>query len=287
MSSAEIGIIGGSGLYQMRDLQEQERIHLSTPFGDPSDTYRIGTLGGRRVAFLPRHGQGHTIPPSEVNFRANIYGFRSLGVDWLISVSAVGSMRENIAPLHIVLPDQFIDRTRSRPGSFFGEGIVAHVAFSEPICPKLRRVLASACHALELVVHPRGTYLCIEGPQFSTKAESLLYRQWEVDVIGMTNLPEAKLAREAELCYATLALVTDYDCWRKEEKAVSVSSVLDNLRENTETAKRLIHAVVESLPEERHCACQSALEAAIITNPSDISLDVRDRLGLLLGKYMD
>jgi 5'-methylthioadenosine phosphorylase len=225
MSEIKIGVIGGSGLYQMNELMNVEEVSMTTPFGDPSDAFVTGTLDGVPIAFLSRHGRGHRILPSEINYRANIYGFKKLGVEWLISVSAVGSMKEHIAPLDIVIPDQMFDQTKRRISTFFGSGVVGHIGFAHPLCPNLAGLLESSCKQADVKTHRGGTYICIEGPQFSTKAESRIYRQWGVDVIGMTNLPEAKLAREAEICYATMALVTDYDCWHETEEIVTIESV--------------------------------------------------------------
>jgi 5'-methylthioadenosine phosphorylase len=283
-AQAEVGVIGGSGLYEFPGLLSRRDVRLRTPFGTPSAPYRIGTLEGRRVAFLARHGIGHRVQPTEINFRANIHGFRQLGVSRVISASAVGSMREEIEPLDLMVPNQMIDRTVSRPRSFFGGGIVAHVSLADPFCGDLRQVLITAAGRAGARVHPRGTYLCIEGPQFSTRAESDLYRSWNVDVIGMTNLPEARLAREAELCYSTLALVTDYDCWRDAEEDVTVDAVLSNLRHNAEMAARVIKHAVNALSRERSCSCGSALATALITQPP-FPAAAKRRLGLLIERY--
>jgi len=277
-----VGVIGGSGLYEMPEISQVEERTVETPFGKPSDAYILGTLAGRRVAFLPRHGRGHRLLPSELNFRANIYGFKLLGVERLLSAGAVGSMRESIRPLDVVLPDQYIDRTRGRASTFFGDGVVAHVSFAEPICPQLRSLLAEAARKVRARMHDGGTYLCMEGPAFSTRAESLLYRSWGVDVIGMTSLQEAKLAREAEICYATIALVTDYDCWHASEEQVSVEQILANLRLNAETASGLLREAIGALPEERTCSCGTALRAAVITEPASIPEEARRRLAVLL-----
>ncbi len=282
MSEASIGIVGGSGLYEMAGLQETGVVELDTPFGAPSAPYRLGTIQGQTVAFLPRHGTLHTFSPTRINYRANIYGFKTLGVTRILSASAVGSMREEIAPRDILLPDQFIDRTRHRADTFFDEGVVAHVSLADPFCPQLRAACASAGEDLPVRVHPAGTYLCMEGPQFSTRAESHLYRSWGVSVIGMTNLTEARLAREAEICYVTLALVTDYDCWR-EGGAVDVEEILENLRHNAAHAGDLVRRTVASLPPERSCACGEALAAAILTRPEGISQATRRRLQRLIG----
>ncbi len=283
-AQAEIGIIGGSGLYEFPGLEGARDLRLRTPFGVPSAPYRVGRLEGRTVAFLARHGLGHRLMPTEINFRANIHGFRQLGVTRVISASAVGSMKEGIEPLHLVVPDQMVDRTVSRTMTFFGGGVVAHVALADPFCAELRRVLGAAARAARVRVHEGGTYLCIEGPQFSTRAESQLYRSWDVDVIGMTNLPEARLAREAELCYATLALVTDYDCWHEVEEEVSVDAVLVNLKRNAEAAAATLRQAVRALPASRRCPCAAALATAIITRPP-FPAAARRRLGLLLARY--
>ncbi|MBI3457401.1 MAG: S-methyl-5'-thioadenosine phosphorylase, partial [Candidatus Rokubacteria bacterium] len=256
-----------------------------TPFGDPSDAYHVGRLGDREVVFLPRHGRGHRLMPSEVNFRANVYGLKALGVEWVISISAVGSMREDIAPLDLVVPDQFYDHTRRRVSSFFGDGIVAHVGMAEPVCADLAARLYAAAVAAGARVHRGGTYLCIEGPQFSSRAESRIYRGWGVDVIGMTNMPEAKLAREAELCYATLALATDYDVWHESEAAVSVEAVVANLLKNVATAKEVLRRLVPAVSGPRSCPCPTLLQHAVITAPSAFPRATRKRLDLLLGKY--
>jgi 5'-methylthioadenosine phosphorylase len=284
MEQVKIGIIGGSGLYQMKELTDQSFVSIDTPFGRPSDDLLIGTLGGRRVAFLPRHGRGHRLTPTELPYRANVHAFRQLGVEHLISVSAVGSMREEIAPGHICLPDQFIDLTKGRPQTFFGGGIVGHLPLADPICSDLADVLHRAGKKAGAVMHRGGTYVCIEGPQFSTRAESALYRSWGADVIGMTNMPEARLAREAEMCYATLALATDYDCWHEAEE-VSVEQILRIISENVRLAQEIIRRAVDSIPVERACACGSALAHAVITNRAAISPEARERLALLLGKH--
>ncbi|HEU4595229.1 MAG TPA: S-methyl-5'-thioadenosine phosphorylase [Pyrinomonadaceae bacterium] len=268
MSTAKIGIIGGSGLYQMPELTEVEEVRVGTPFGDPSDAFIVGTLEGVRVAFLPRHGRGHKLLPTELPFRANIYAMKSLGVERILSASAVGSLQEQYAPLDMVIPDQFFDRTRARAheSTFFGEGIVAHVTFAHPVCASLGDVLEKSCGAAEVKVYRGGTYLCMEGPAFSTKAESNVYRSWGMDVIGMTNLQEAKLAREAEICYATLALVTDYDCWHEGHDAVTVEAVVEYLNKNVRNAQIIMREAVKSLGQtERACECGSALKNAIFT----------------------
>jgi len=287
MAEGVIGIIGGSGLYEMEGLESVEERWLETPFGPPSDAYITGTLEGRRVAFLPRHGRGHRLMPSELNFRANIFGFKLLGAEWVISAAAVGSMREDLPPRDIVIPDQFFDRTKGRISTFFGDGIVAHVSFADPTCPILGKQLLAAGEAVGARMHWGGTYLCMEGPQFSTRAESRIYRSWGVDVIGMTNLQEAKLCREAEICYATLALVTDYDVWHDTEADVSVEAVVAVLKQNAETAKAIIKAAVSSFPARREgCHCPSALRDAIISAPSAIPSQVRERLRPIIGKYV-
>jgi len=287
MTNTRIGIIGGTGLYEIAGLKKKETVIVQTPFGSPSDAYLTGELDGISVAFLPRHGTGHRLLPHELNFRANMYGFKKLGVEWIISVSAVGSMKEVIEPLHMVVPDQFVDRTRKRIDTFFGNGIAAHVAFSQPICPQLSGELCRTIEKLGFPVHREGTYLCIEGPQFSTKAESALYRSWNVDVIGMTNLQEAKLAREAEMCYATIALVTDYDCWREEEDNLSIEMIIDNLTQNTEKVKEVIRTVIPDIATmDRTCPCGNALNNAILTPQEMIPDKVKKDLKIIIGKYL-
>jgi 5'-methylthioadenosine phosphorylase len=283
---AEIGIIGGSGLYQMPGLVRPREVRLTTPFGRPSDAYIVGELEGRRVAFLARHGRGHVLLPGEVPFRANIYGLKKLGVERIISVSAVGSLREDLKPLDMVIPSQFFDRTRGRASTFFGGGIVAHIGFADPVCLSVQETLAGACLATGVSYSSGGTYLCMEGPAFSTRAESNVYRAWGMDVIGMTNLQEAKLAREAEICYATLAMVTDYDCWHPGHDAVSVDQVIEHLNRNVENAQKIIRAAVRSLPSGRTCKCESALAHAILTDRRKIPAAARKRLDLLVGKYL-
>jgi 5'-methylthioadenosine phosphorylase len=280
-----IGIIGGSGLYELPGLTDMRWRRVRTPFGDPSDEYCVGQLGDRPVIFLPRHGRGHRLMPSELNFRANIWGLKSLGVECVLSVSAVGSMHEEIHPLDLVIPDQFFDHTKRRVSTFFGDGIVAHVGMAEPVCGQVADGLEKAARETGATVHRGGTYLCMEGPQFSTKGESRIYRRWGVDVIGMTNMPEAKLAREAELCYATLALVTDYDVWHDTHESVTVETVVQNLQRNVATAKDVIRRVVPTLPTTRRCECPTLLKMAVITNPSAFPLAARRRLDLLIGKY--
>ncbi len=286
MTEAALGFIGGSGLYDIEGLTDRQEVEVSTPFGDPSDPIITGNLEGVRVAFLPRHGRGHRISPTEIPVRANIYALKSLGVERILSVSAVGSLKEELRPLDLVIPDQIIDRTKSRVSTFFGDGLVAHVGFADPFCPDLRRDALDAAHGLT-TVHDGGTYVVIEGPQFSTRAESALYRSWGADVIGMTALPEAKLAREAEICYATLAFVTDYDVWREAEEDVSVEMVVANLMKNVETARAIIRNVTTRVSAERKCGCGTALETAIITSRDLIPRDTRERLGLLVDKYLD
>ncbi|GIW48178.1 MAG: S-methyl-5'-thioadenosine phosphorylase [Deltaproteobacteria bacterium] len=281
-----VGVIGGSGLYEMEGLEDVHSVKVETPWGFPSDEFVVGTLGEARLVFLPRHGRGHRIMPSEINFRANIYGMKKLGVEWIVSVSAVGSMREEIAPGHIVIPSQFFDNTKGRVSTFFGDGIVAHVSMADPVCPNLLEVLYEASKRAGAVVHKGGVYLCIEGPQFSTRAESNIYRKWGVDVIGMTNMPEAKLAREAEICYATLALSTDYDCWHEVHSDVTVEDVVEVLTKNVELAKKIIKEVVYLISEQRDCICSNALRDAIITSKDAISDDVRKKLELIIGKYI-
>jgi 5'-methylthioadenosine phosphorylase len=283
---AEIGIIGGSGLYDMAELTDREEVRVDTPFGDASGPYVLATLRGRRVAFLARHGAGHRISPSELNFRANIFGMKALGVQSILSASAVGSLREELKPLDIVIPDQFYDRTKGRISTFFGRGLVAHVAFAHPICATLAQVVGDAGVKVGATVHRGGTYVCMEGPQFSTLAESKLYRSWGMDVIGMTNLQEAKLAREAEICYTTIALVTDYDCWHPDHDSVTVDMVVATLLQNAKTAQQLIADAVANVPRERTCGCATALAAAIITRPEMIPADVKRDLAPIVGKYL-
>lgn len=286
MQRAEIGVIGGSGLYDLPGLEGLEEVQVETPFGEPSDAYRVGTLGGRRVAFLARHGRGHRLLPSELNFRANIYGFKRLGVTQILSASAVGSLKPEHKPTDFILPDQFLDRTRGRVSTFFGDGIVAHISFADPVCPRLADVLQAAAGSIQLPIKRGGTYVCMEGPAFSTRAESNLYRSWGMDLIGMTNLQEAKLAREAEICYVTIAMVTDYDCWHDEEESVNVEMLLEYLRRNSENAKRLLAEAIRRLPPDADCPCRHALAAAIITDRAAIPAETRRRLDLLIGKYL-
>src|SRR3954470_9868238 len=265
-SDVRIGIVGGSGLYQMAGLTDMEEAVIDTPFGKPSDSYRIGTLEGRKVAFLARHHRNHTILPSELNFRANIHGFKQLGVEWILSASAVGSLKEELRPLDVVLPDQFYDRTKARVSTFFGNGVVAHVSFGDPLCHQLADTVQQSGEQAGVAIKRGGTYVCMEGPQFSTKAESNTYRSWGMDLIGMTNLQEAKLAREAEICYTTIALVTDYDCWHPDHDAVTVAEVIENLKKNSDNAQKIIRAAVKKLPTDRTCKCATALQYAIMTD---------------------
>jgi 5'-methylthioadenosine phosphorylase len=285
-TEAAIGVIGGSGLYEIEGLSKVDRVTLETPFGDPSDSYLTGELEGRPLVFLPRHGRGHRFSPSEVNYRANVHGFKQLGVEWLVSFSAVGSMREAIRPGDMVIVDQLLDRTASRACSFFGEGIVGHIQFADPVCPDLSAVLVEAVRTSGGTVHQGGTYLCIEGPQFSTRAESRLYRSWGVDVIGMTNIPEAKLAREAGICYATVAMSTDYDCWHEEEADVSVTAVVEVLHRNAALARRVVREATLGVPLERSCTCRDAARHAVLTDPAHIDPAARRRLALILPEEL-
>ena len=287
MPQAEIGIIGGSGLYHMPGFSDVREQQQQTPFGDPSDAYILGTLEGRKVAFLARHARGHKLLPSELNFRANIYGFKQLGVERIISVSAVGSLKLEHKPLDFVIPDQFVDRTRHRIDTFFGDGIVAHVGFGDPVCPEVARAVHGACKAADVAGKLGGTYVCMEGPQFSTKAESNIYRSWGADVIGMTNLQEAKLAREAEICYATIAMVTDFDCWHPHHDAVTVEQIIGVLTKNAENAAKVVKATVSAMPGTRSCKCGSALAHAILTDPAKIPPETKQKLNLILGKYLN
>lgn len=287
ITGVSIGIIGGSGLYQMEGLTVLDERRIETPFGDPSDAYIIGEIAGVRVAFLSRHGRGHRLSPSELNYRANLFGFKLLGVHTILSASAVGSMKEEYAPTDIVFPHQFIDRTRHRPDTFFGNGLVAHVGFADPICTALSSTMSKAARDAGARVHDGGVYICMEGPQFSTRAESNLYRSWGADVIGMTNLQEAKLAREAEICYATMALVTDYDCWHATHDDVTVETVLAYLAKNAETAQKILHnSIVPAASRKRDCACVNALQYAIITQKTAIPAQVKHDLAPLIGKYV-
>jgi len=283
---ADVGIIGGSGLYEMEGLEGGREVAIETPFGSPSDALRIGTLEGWRVAFLPRHARGHRILPGELNFRANVYALKLLGVQWVLSVSAVGSLKERYAPLHVVIPDQLVDRTTQRRSTFFGNGLVAHVAFARPFCASLTKVAAEACSEAAATHHVGGTYICIDGPQFSTRAESELYRSWGMDVIGMTNLQEARLAREAEICYVTLAMVTDYDCWHPDHDAVTAEQIIANLGRNTATAKAVLRALLRRLPVARACDCANALEHALVTPAHLVPEAVKRDLAPIVGRYM-
>jgi 5'-methylthioadenosine phosphorylase len=285
MSERIIGVIGGSGLYEIDGLTQIERVKLTTPFGDPSDEYITGRLGDAKMVFLPRHGRGHRIAPHEINYRANIHGMKQLGVEWILSVSAVGSMKEEIRPGDIVIVDQFIDRTKGRQASFFDEGIVGHVGFADPICPLLAKHVYEAATSTGGRIHSGGTYVVIEGPMFSTRAESRLYRSWGVDVIGMTNLPEAKLAREAEICYATIALSTDYDCWHATEEDVTVEAVMSIVRQNVALARSIVARAAAAIPAERGCGCATAARHAVMTAPEAIPPAARQRLAIILDKY--
>jgi len=287
MSQLKIGIIGGSGLYQIEGLEGAGKRALSTPFGKPSDHYMVGTLAGKEVAFLARHGAGHRFSPSEINYRANIYGFKMLGVEAIISVSAVGSMKEDRKPGDFVVPEQFFDRTKGRPATFFSDEIVAHVEFADPLCPVLSEILYTTGEEMGFSIHKGGTYICMEGPQFSTRAESHIYRHWGADVIGMTNLTEAKLAREAEICYSTLATITDYDCWHQTEESVSAELVMEIMQKNTLRAKQLIARAIARIPPTRTCQCADALKYAIVTDKEHIPAEVRKKLHLIIGKYID
>jgi len=284
--SGILGVIGGSGLYGMEDLKNVRQVVVRTPFGDPSDALVVGELEGRTVAFLPRHGRGHRIGPSQINYRANVYAMKKIGVDALLSISAVGSMKEGIRPGDVVVVDQFFDNTKFRENTFFSDGVAGHVAFADPVCPVLSGIAAEAARKVVRRVRRRGTYLCIEGPAFSTRAESNIYRKWGVDVIGMTNMPEAKLAREAELCYAALALATDYDCWHDSEEDVSVEAILAILKRNAENSRKIVREVAKRLPLSGECRCGEALKYAVITERKAIPAAARKRLSLLLGKYL-
>ena len=281
-----IGVMGGSGLYEMEGLSDVKTVSIETPWGDPSSSLLTGTLGGVRMVFLPRHGTGHTVSPSEINFRANIYAMKAVGVEWIISVSAVGSLKEEIEPGHIVIPDQFIDNTKRRPSTFFEGGIVAHVSMADPVCSVLSDCLRETSLGCGGTVHSGGTYVCIEGPQFSTRAESHLYREWGADIIGMTAVPEAKLAREAEICYSTMALCTDYDCWNEDHDDVTVSDIIETMNKNVEMAKKVVAAAAAAIPEERECPCVGALGHSVITSPDRVTEETRNRLELIVKKYM-
>ena len=286
MQRAQIGIIGGSGLYDMPGVTDRDEANITTPFGEPSAPYLLGTLRGKRVAFLARHGRGHRVSPSELNFRANIFGMKTLGVEFILSASAVGSLKEEYKPADIVIPDQFFDRTKGRPSSFFGRGLVGHVGFAHPFCKILSGIAYESGATSGATIHKGGTYVCMEGPQFSTLAESKLYRSWGMDIIGMTNLQEAKLAREAEICYTTIALVTDYDCWHPDHDSVTVDMVMSTLSKNAATAQQIIAGAVERLPYERTCECASALKYALVTRPEMVPDQVKKDLAPIIGKYI-
>ena len=286
MPEARIGIIGGSGLYKMEGMTDLREEIVDTPFGKPSDSIVLGTLEGERVAFLPRHGRGHRINPTQLPVRANIFALKTLGVEWLISISAVGSLKEEMRPLELVIPDQLIDRTRQRSSTFFDDSLVAHIAFSDPFCPVLSDLLHRSAQRAGAVSHKGGTYVVMEGPAFSTRAECTVYRSWGADVIGMTALPEAKLAREAEMCYATLACVTDYDCWREATESVTVEMVVANLMRNVSTSKQVLTNIIPTIPEQRSCPCASALKDAIITSPDVIPGDLKEKMHPIIGKYL-
>jgi len=287
MAQADIGVIGGSGLYALPGFTDSKEVSLDTPWGAPSDAYVVGTLEGRRVAFLARHGRGHRILPSELNFRANIYGFKMLGVERIVSFSACGSLREDLPPSTFVLPDQFFDRTRGRVSTFFGGGLVAHISFADPVCPALLGSLEAGCRAAQVSVRRGGTYICMEGPAFSTKAESRVYRSWGMDVIGMTNLQEAKLAREAEMCYSTVAMVTDYDCWHPDHDHVTVQQIIATLVQNAENAAKVVAEAVRIMPSMKSCKCCSALAHALITDKKSVPPATLDKLRLLVGRYFE
>src|ERR1041384_6099405 len=286
MQRAQIGIIGGSGLYDMAGVSDREEVTVTTPFGEPSAPYLLATLRGKRVAFLARHGGGHRVSPSELNFRANIYGMKLLGVEFILSASAVGSLKEEYKPADIVVPDQFFDRTKGRPSSFFGRGLVGHVGFAHPFCTILSGIAYDSGKRAGATVHKGGTYVCMEGPQFSTLAESKLYRSWGMDIIGMTNLQEAKLAREAEICYTTIALVTDYDCWHPDHDHVTVEMIISNLTQNAKTAQAIIAGAVDRLPFERTCECANALKFALITRPDAVPAETLVDLAPIVGRYL-
>ena len=285
-AQASIGIIGGSGLYSMRGLTETREIRVKTPFGEPSDAIVLGTLEGKRVAFLARHGHGHRVLPSEINYRANIYAMKLLGVERVISVSAVGSLKEDLRPGGFLVPDQFFDRTKNRASTFFGDGIVAHVVFAHPTCGELSGVLADACVHEAVKVHRRGTYICIEGPQFSTLAEAEVNRQLHFDVIGMTNVTEAKLAREAEICYATIAMITDYDCWHPDHESVTAAQIIATLNQNAENAQKVLRAAVREVPAERSCKCETVLKHSLVTDMKLVPKATKQRLAAIIGKYI-
>jgi 5'-methylthioadenosine phosphorylase len=285
-TQAEIGIIGGSGLYSMNGLTKTKEVQMKTPFGEPSDAIVLGMLEGRRVAFLARHGRGHRILPGEINFRANVYAMKLLGVERLVSVSAVGSLMEDLQPGEFLVPDQFVDRTKNRVSTFFGEGLVAHVGFDKPTCGQVSGVLADASVHCGVMVHRRGTYVCIEGPQFSTLAEANMHRQWRFEVVGMTNVTEAKLAREAEICYATIAMITDFDCWHPEHESVTASEIIATLVENAENAQRVLREAVRAMPKERNCKCGAALKHALVTDMKLVPKATKKKLDAIIGKYI-
>ena len=285
-AQAAIGIIGGSGLYSMNGLTEMREIRVKTPFGEPSDAIVLGTLEGKRVAFLARHGRGHRILPGEINYRANVYAMKMLGVERIISVSAVGSLQEDLRPGEFLVPDQFVDRTKGRVSTFFGEGIVAHVAFAHPMCGQVSTTLADASVHCAVPVHRRGTYICMEGPQFSTLAEAHMHRQLKFDVIGMTNVTEAKLAREAEICYGTIAMITDYDCWHPDHESVTASQIIATLNQNAENAQKVLREAVHAMPVERNCKCGSALKNAFVTDLKTVPTPTKKRLAAIIGKYL-
>ncbi len=284
--TAQIGVIGGSGLYAMEGFAARQEVTIETPFGKPSDPYVVGQLHGHDVAFLARHGRGHRFSPSEINYRANIFGMKMLGVERILSLSAVGSLQEELRPRDFLIPDQFFDRTRGRAATFFGDGLVAHVSFAEPICPQLASLVEDSCRQAGVAARRGGTYICMEGPAFSTKAESNVYRSWGMDVIGMTNLTEAKLAREAEICYVTIAMVTDYDCWHPEHDAVTVQDILGHLAANAKNAQAVVADAIRRMPRRRECSCGSALASALITDRAAIPETTRKKLGLLVDKYL-
>ena len=284
--AVRIGIIGGSGLYNMPGLEKPREVRVKTPFGNPSDAFVVGTLEGKRVAFLARHARGHRFLPTEINYRANIHAMKQLGVERIISVSAVGSLQEDLKPLDFLIPGQFYDRTRHRVSTFFGDGVVAHVGFDKPVCSQLAEILGAACDQAKVRVHRGGTYICMEGPQFSTLAESHVYRQLRFEVIGMTNLTEAKLAREAEICYSTVAMITDYDCWHPDHASVTLEEIISNLNKNAENAQNVIREAVRAIPAVRSCKCGRALAHAIITDPAVIPAAARKRLNVIAGKYL-
>lgn len=281
-----VGVIGGSGLYEIEGLSDIESISIETPFGSPSDDLVTGMLGDVKMVFLPRHGRGHVKMPSEINYRANIYAMKKLGVKWIIAVSAIGSMKEEYAPGHVVVPSQYFDHTKGRKSTFFGDGIAAHVSLADPVCPPLSALIANAARSADATVHEGGLYICMEGPQFSTRGESEIYRSWGVDVIGMTNMPEAKLAREAEICYASLSLVTDYDCWHDGHDDVTVEDLIATLTQNVALSKKVLEIAAPQIGEDRECVCESALKSAIITSPDSITQQVKDRLGIIIERYV-